>query len=160
MAAGLERLGATAGRPSTPETPKGLFETSACEASSQEEVGGATRRSPGAWQPPPRPQGLEPRRGASSEQGGSRKVVRGIQEDSQTPGTGVECDPGLTTSLPKLRGRSGGVLVLGDGAAGRPTQEDPLQPGVYLGRGGPGEELGNQRGVRHLHLCVAPGWED
>ena len=62
-AAGSDGLGASASRPSTPETPKGLFETSACEASSQEGVGGATRKSPGAWQPPPWPQGSEPRRG-------------------------------------------------------------------------------------------------
>ena len=83
-----------------------------------------------------------------------------LQEDSQTPGTGVECDLGLTTTLPKLRGRSEEVLVLGDRAAGRPTQEDPPQLGVNLGRGDSGEELGNQRGVWHLHLCVAPSRED
>ena len=54
----------------------------------------------------------------------------------------MECGPRLTTTLPKLRGRSGGVLVLGDRAAGRHTQEDPPQPGVNLRRGGSGEELG------------------
>ena len=139
--AGSDGLGTPAGESSTPKTPKGSSETSACEASSQEGAGGTARRSPGDWQLSPQPQGSEPRRGASSERGGLREVVGGVQEGSQTPGSGVESDPGLTTTLPRLRGRSGGVLVLEGRAAGRPTQENPPQPGVNLGLGGSGEEL-------------------
>ena len=69
-----------------------------------------------------------------------RKIVGGVQEGSQTPRSGVEPDPGLPTTLPRLRGRSGGVLVPEDRAAGVPTQENLTQLGANLGRGGSGEE--------------------
>ena len=45
--AGSDGLGASAGEFSISKAPQGSSETSACEASSQEGVGGAARRSPG-----------------------------------------------------------------------------------------------------------------
>ena len=51
-AAGAAGLRASAGKPSTLETLKGLSETSAGEVASQEKVRGALKGSPGAWRSP------------------------------------------------------------------------------------------------------------
>ena len=139
-AAGSDGLGASAGGSSTPKTLKGLSDTSAGEASSQERVGGAPRGSPGAWRLPPKPQGLDPRRGAKSKRGGSSEIVRGMQEGSQTPGAGVECGPGPTTTLPKPGGRSGGALSQGHRSAGKSAQ------GIAeVASPGPGPTQGQER---------------
>ena len=75
-AVGAEGQRASIGKLSTFEILTGLLETSVGEVTSQKEVKGALKRSPGVWKSTSQPQGSGPRRGDKSEPEGSRKSLQ------------------------------------------------------------------------------------
>ena len=113
---------ALAGKTRALEIVKGLLEISTGEVVLPEKVGGAQKRPPGAWQTPPQPRGSEPRRGVSLKPGGRSEIVKGKQEDPQTPGIGVKRGPSPTTTPLKAEGRPGGAWSKRHRSAGKPAQ--------------------------------------